>query len=283
MDSPLMRPRRISPRRCAWRFARPLLGALLGAAAAVPAVSWAEEPIVVTSCPGQARIPVTFQLDCSHVRDPAARGQCKPFIENQACKVFPAYRRITGINLEKQCPQITYTLYDKDQWPHQQGGEGGIAGRCSAELLSEFSVLIKSQVGPYDVHELLHVYQSQLGALPYPHILFGASQLEARREVGDHDGYEAGFARLKKEVFAPDLEQQFARMAPDQRCRIAEVNEEERLYISNPKVVYAYYRDLEVGRLRDQAEREARFNRMFDKVSGGTARTFLLAHGCAPW
>jgi len=226
---------------------------------------------------------VTFKADCSHVRDPAARGQCKPFIENQACRVFPAYRRITGINLEKQCAEITYTIYDKAEWPHPQGGEGGQAERCSAELLAEFSVLIKSQVGPYDVHELLHLYQSQIGALPYSHILFGASQLEARREIGDHNGYEAGFARLKKEAFDPDLEKQFARLAPDQRCPMAEVKEEARLYISNPKVVYAYYRDLEIGWLKDQADREARFNRMFDKVSQGRARTFLLAHGCAPW
>jgi hypothetical protein len=278
-----MRPRLVSPRRRVFSGARLCLGTLLATAAAVPAVSSAEEPIVVNSCPGQERIPVTFQVDCSHVRNPAARAQCRPFIENQACKVFPAYRRITGINLEKECPVITYTIYDKDQWPHPQGGEGGVALHCSTELLSEFSVLIKSQVGPYDVHELLHLYQDQLGALPYSHILFGASQLEARREIGDHNGYEAGFARLKKDVFDPDLEQRFARMAPEQRCPMAEVHEEARLYISNPKVVYAYYRDLEIGRQKDQADREARFNRMFDKVSQGRARQFLLDHGCAPW
>ena len=283
VDSPRMRPRLINPRRGTRRFARLFLGTLLAAPVAVPAVSSAEELIVVNSCPGQVRIPVTFQVDCSHVRAPAARAQCRPFIENQACKVFPAYRRITGINLEKECPVITYTIYDKDQWPHQQGGEGGVALHCSTELLSEFSVLFKSQVGPYDVHELLHLYQDQLGALPYSHILFGASQLEARREIGDHNGYEAGFARLKKEALDPNLEQEFARMRPELRCPMAEVNEEGRLYISNPKVVYAYYRELEIGWQKDQSEREARFNRMFDKVSEGRAKRFLLEHGCAPW
>lgn len=283
-ESHRMPQRRASwTRRAARRAARFVKAMFVVAIVAMPTASSADETIVVTSCPGDAKIPVAFRADCSHVRDPAARAQCQPFIENQACKVFPAYRRITGINLEKACAEITYTIYDKDQWPHQERGEGGVALRCATELLSEFSVLIKSQLGPYDVHELLHLYQSQLGALPYSHILFGASQLEARREIGDHDGYEAGFARLKKEAFAPDLEQQFARMAPDQRCRMAEVHEEARLYISDPKVVYAYYRDLEVGRLRDQADREARFARMFDKVSGGRAKPFLLEHGCAPW
>jgi hypothetical protein len=78
-------------------------------------------------------------VDCSHVHDPTAHAQCKPFIENQACKVFPAYRRITGINLEKECPEITYTLYDKDQWPHPQGGEGGQAGRPGTSTSPSFS------------------------------------------------------------------------------------------------------------------------------------------------
>jgi hypothetical protein len=277
-----MRPRLVSRLHGA-RGAAVWVSALVATALVAVSPVRADEPIVVSSCPGQERLPVTFQVDCSHVHDGGAHAQCKPFIENQACKVFPAYRRITGINLEKECPVITYTIYDKDQWPHPQGGEGGVALHCSTELLSEFSVLIKSQVGPYDVHELLHLYQDQLGALPYSHILFGASQLEARREIGDHNGYEAGFARLKKDVFDPDLEQRFARMAPEQRCPMAEVQEEARLYISNPKVVYAYYRDLEIGRQKDQADREARFNRMFDKVSQGRARKFLLDHGCAPW
>jgi hypothetical protein len=52
---------------------------------------------------------------------------------------------------------------------------------------------------------------------------------------------------MNKEAFAPDLEQQFARMAPDQRCRMAEVKEDARLYISNPKLVDAYYRDCRSG------------------------------------
>lgn len=264
-------------------IARLLVTGLSGALAVSAPVARADEPVVVTSCPGEARIPVTFRVDCSHVRAPAARAQCRPFIENQACKVFPAYRRITGIELEKACPEITYTLYDEDQWPHKGGDEGGFAGHCSAELLSQFSVLIHSQIGPYDTHELLHIFHSQLGALPSSHILFGPSQLEARRELGDRYGYEQGFVRMKKGVFDPASEKEFERLAPDQRCRVAQTQEEARLYISNPKVAYAFYRDLEVGWLKDQADREARFNRMFDKVSQGRAKQFLIDHGCAPW
>lgn len=38
-----------------------------------------------------------------------------------------------------------------------------------------------------------------------------------------------------------------------------------------------------ICRLKDQADRAACFNRMFDKVSQGRATTFLLDHGCTPW
>lgn len=55
------------------------------------------------------------------------------------------------------------------------------------------------------------------------------------------------------------------------------------LIVASPRVVYAYYHDLEIGWLKDQADREARFNRMFDKVSQGRAKKFPLNHGCAPW
>jgi hypothetical protein len=242
-----------------------------------------DEAITIVSCPGAHAPAVTFRADCSHVREPASRELCQPFIENQACKVFPAYRSITGIELERACPVITYTIYDKDQWPHQGGGEGGVAGHCSVQLMSDYSVLLKSSIGPYDTHELLHVYHSQLGALPASHILFGSSQLEARRLVGDHNGYAAGLARLKQEALDPRFEQLFERLKPEQRCPMAEANVEERLYISNPKVVYAYYRKLKIGSLKDQADREARFNRMFELVSEGTVRQFLLDHGCAAW
>ena len=43
------------------------------------------------------------------------------FAANQACKVFPAYRKITGIKLEQRCPTITYTIYDQDNFPHAGG------------------------------------------------------------------------------------------------------------------------------------------------------------------
>jgi hypothetical protein len=256
----------------------------LVAAVAAPTTGRAADD-TVSSCPGQPEIPVTFSVDCSHVSAAADKAACHAFIENQACKVSPAYRKITGINLEDQCRNVTYTLYDKAEWPDKVGDAGGHALHCSAQLMVEYSLRIKSPIGPYDVHELLHIYQDALGALPIAHILFGASQLEAQREIGDGSQYTFLFAHMKHEALDVDLDAQYAqgRVKAEQRCGLAEENYSERLYISNPQTIYESYRKLERGRLRDQADKEARFNRMLDAVSGGRARAFLTQHGCSPW
>lgn len=121
--------------------------------------SFAQDDVTVTSCP-QSNLPVKFEVDCSHVADPATKQFCKSFAENQACKVFPVYRRITGIHLEESCSEFKYVIYD--------------------------------------------------------------------------------------------------------------TNNVER-----------FYRKLERSRTSDMADRQARFNRMYDEVSDGTAKRYLVSHGCA--
>lgn len=263
----------------------PLLTVSLLAAISVllPSAAFAQNEITVSSCPKEPRIPVPFHIDCTHVADPAAKHLCGPFIATQACKISPAYRSITGIHLEDRCQVINYTIYDPDQWPHKGGEAGGIGGGCKVELETRFSILAKSSIGPYDVHELLHVYQTDLGAIPYAHILFGSSMLEARRLAGDMEGYTTGLARLKEET--QGLEERFrqGKIPPEKRCVLAEVEMDQTLYLENSKVVYLYYRKLVRSREKDQADRLARFNRMFDAVSDGKARKFLLDHGCAPF
>ncbi|HUJ31512.1 MAG TPA: hypothetical protein VLY23_09550 [Candidatus Acidoferrum sp.] len=247
------------------------------------APAFAQDTIIVSSCPREPTLPVTFQVDCSHVADPATKQLCKPFAENQACKVFFAYRKITGINLEESCPTVTYTIYDKDKWPHQAGEAGGDSVGCGAELMTDYSVLLKSQIGPYDVHEMLHVYQTPLGALPYAHILFGPSMTEARREIGDNKGYWDAMTRLKVDQKNTEMEFQKRTVRPEDQCRDAELYTETSLYLKDPRNVELFYRKLVRGRQRDMADRQARFNRMYDLVSGGTARDFLVSHGCAPF
>jgi hypothetical protein len=244
------------------------------------APAFAQDEITVSSCPDQNGLPVTFQVDYSHVADPATRQLSKPFAENQACKVFPAYRNITGIHLEESCPAFKYMIYDKDKWPHKGGDAGGYAGRCGAELLAEVSLLIKSQIGPYDVHEILHVYQAALGAIPYQHILFGPSMAEARREIGDNKGYWDAMTRLKTEMKGAELRFQKGTIGPKDQCLSAELYIETSLYLKDANNVKQFYRKLVRSRRKDMADRQARFNRMYDEVSGGTAKQFLLSHGC---
>jgi hypothetical protein len=236
----------------------------------------AQDIVTVSECPGKP-LPVTFQVDCSHVADPAMKQQCKPFAENQACKAFFAYRTITGISLEQSCPVFRYVIYDADKWPHPKG-EGGLAGRCGADYISDDSIGIKSQIGPYDVHEILHVYQADLGAIPYEHILFAPSMAEARRMVGDNKGYWDAMTQLKEEMARTSVTLEKGSMAPDKQCLSAELSTEANLYLKNPANLGQMYRKLERSRLKDMDDRYRRFNRMYNAVSGGTAKQYLLAH-----
>ncbi|MGH9700182.1 MAG: hypothetical protein ACRD5R_09995 [Candidatus Acidiferrales bacterium] len=243
----------------------------------------AQDIITVTSCPKQKQetIPLAFVVDCSHVTNPAAKAQCGAFIENAACKISPAYRQITGISLENQCKRVLYTLYEKDNWPYKGGDAGGLTKGCEVDLMTDFSVLLTSSIGPYDYHEMLHVYQAYLGAIPQPHILFGPSMMEAKRLTGDIVGWKKDFNRTRVEMEEETKQYQAGTVRAKDSCIAAEDYVAELLYIQNQKNVYLFYKDLVIGRLKDQADREARFNRMFAAVGGDTTRQFLLEHGCA--
>lgn len=69
----------------------------------------------------------------------------------------------------------------------------------------------------------------------------------------------------------------------DDPCVQAELYEEALLYMKGQTSVELFYSKLQRGWLKDQADREARFNRMYNAVSGGQAKPFLLAHGCGPF
>jgi hypothetical protein len=247
-----------------------------------PAIA-AQDQVTISSCPGQTKTPVTFQIDCSHVHDPAVKELCRPFIENQACKVFPAYRKITGISLENTCKSIKFTIYDDENWPHPKG-EGGLALQCGVDYLAKYSLQAhpRSTIGPYDVHELLHEYQLALGALPDAHVLFSSSMAEATRLIGETSDYQQTFNNMKAE--APRLAQELAdgKIAGPKQCTVAETQVEETLYLENSRSVFAFYRKLAVSWNPSQADREIRFNRMFYLVSGPQpeVRQFLIKNGC---
>jgi len=246
------------------------------AVAGPAASSFAQDRFTVQGCPKLFELPVSFSIDCSGVSDPAEKKLCRPFIENVACKVFPAYREITGMKLESICPSIEYRIYDKDKFPHP-AGEGGLALNCAVDYVADYSIGFRSKLGPYDVHEILHEYQMMLGALPDAHVLFSSSMAEAIRLIGDSETYSTRLSQMKEES---------ARLNQTANsCKIAEVAVEESLYLQNFRSVYAFYRKLALGMEHDIALRQARFNRMFYLVSSDDAsvRQFLLDHGCGPF
>ena len=255
-----------------WMLASPLL---------------AQEVVTVSSCPDRPALPVTFVVDCSHVADAATKQLCRPFAENQACKVFWAYRSITGIHLEEKCPTFKYTIYDRDKFPHQQG-EGGLALHCGADYMADYSLLIndpkfnrskrRSDIGPFDVHEILHGYQERIAPLPYVHVLFSSSMLEAEREVGDQKLYEFDVDQRKEELQHIETGFEKGTIPADKQCQLAEEYVEMNLYFKDPKNLEQFYRRLEPGGKNDVADPWPRFLRMLDAVSGGSAKQYLLAH-----
>ncbi len=252
------------------------------AAAAAP-----DSQTTVSSCPGQPRLPVTFEIDCSHLTDAANKQLCRPFIQNQACKVFPAYRKITGIKLEDKCKSIKFTIYEDANWPHPKG-EGGLAFNCAVDYLEKYSVgfQAKSRLGPYDVHELLHEYQFALGPLPSMHPLFASSMAEAMRAIGDNDEYQLRLKQMKAESqrLHDELEAGKYKSNP-QQCSIAQTQVEESLYLENPRLLPMFYLKLPPAKGNSQVDRDARFNRMFFVVSSARpeVKKFLTDHGCGPF
>ncbi len=179
--------------------------------------------------------------------------------------------------MEEFCPTYKYMIYDKDKFPHHEG-EGGKSQRCGANYMAEYSVLPKTPIGPYDVHEILHGYQSKLGTLPYQHILFAPSMVEARREVGDSDGYENAKSRMEAEMKRNEESLEKGTISADKRCLTAELYIEASLYLKDPKNLERIYRKLEESRLKDLNDPQARFNRVYEEVSGGSAKQYLLKH-----
>jgi hypothetical protein len=256
-------------------------------AAAVTSVARAADVVTMTTCPSQNSIPVKFVVDCTHVKDAATRQLCGPFIANQACKVFPAYRRITGIRLEQRCPTVTYTIYDQDNFPHA-GGAGGMSYKCQIDHMAQYALQqwANSRIGPYEVHEILHHYQmtsKELAGMTVAHPLFESSMVEAEGEAGDKAMHDKFLESLKAEI--PQLRAKLEKgtVKPTDQCKLARTVIEGELYLENSKNVYKFYGKLASVAPKDPVDREARFNAMLNDIAGGKARDFLTSHGCAPF
>jgi hypothetical protein len=238
----------------------------------------------VTSCPGQQAIPMKFVVDCSRVKDAADRQLCEPFIVNQACKIAPAYLKITGVKLDHRCQVLTYTIYDQDNFPHP-GGPGGLSYRCRIDYLAEHALrpYARSNVGPYDTHELLHHYQMTIPVLTDitgMHVLFGPSMAEAQGLIGDAVTHERTLGRIRSEPAQWRADLAGGKVGPAARCRAARAIIESELYAADAKNVYEFYRRLASIVPLNIGDRAAGYDAVLDDVAGGKAKAFLSAHGC---
>jgi hypothetical protein len=228
----------------------------------------------INDCSGQ-RIPVTFRIDCSRVTDPSNLNNCRPFLENTACKVFQAYRIITGVQLEQRCPVLQYTIYPHDQWPHASGG--GVSYGCQIDYMEEYSVgsAQRNAFGPYDVHEILHHQQMALPLATGNHPLFTASMLAAIQRIGDTDGYKQRESqmRIESERLAKELNTK-------KNCRMAQILAEEKLAIADQNTASRFYRDLD---RRNELSAEERVSATILSVSGHSPeiKGILAEGGCA--
>jgi hypothetical protein len=244
----------------------------------------ASDSFTVADCPGQGgaseTLPVRFSIDCSHIADSQKNRFCRPFIENVACKVFKAYRKITGIKLESRCPRLTYTIYENQgDWPHKGSGAGGLSYKCQVDYMARYSILRRSELGPYDVHEILHHYHFSLPALPNQHSLFEPAMLEAMREIGDQRGYNQALEWAKARLtHVLGKEQKTDSPSSEVSCYAAQTAMETSLYVEQSQNVYRFYRELD----RRPMDAKVRLGKLLFEVSGRKAEVagFLSSHGC---
>ncbi len=250
-------------------------------AALTPGAAQEQTRFTVSKCP-DGPPPVPFTIDCSHTSDPAARAACRPFLENAACKVAPAYRKITGVHLEDICKSYQYIIYDDDNWPYKSAGAGGMTTKCLSNYEAKYSVLgsLRLPTGPYDVHEILHGHQPPLGRLPDIHVIFTSSMAEATRLAGDEARYKTLMRQIQEESQNLEKEFQAGKIKPENQCKVANTLFDELLYLKDTKVVYEYYEWLLRNPEKPKGNPQARFNQMFNAVSKGEARKFMAAHGC---
>jgi hypothetical protein len=255
-----------------------------GIIAAATSAALGGDVTAVASCPGQPAIAMKFVVDCSHVKDASDRQLCQPFIVNQACKVFPAYQKITGVRLDQRCQVLTYTIYDRDNFPYP-GGPGGLSYRCRIDYMAEHALraFARSSVGPYDSHELLHHYQMTIPVLTDitgMHVLFGPSIAEAQALIGDKATHDTSLGHIRSEPAELRANLAGGKVAPEVRCRLARAVIESELYVADPKNVYEFYRRLASIVPRNVGDHEAGYDSVLNDVAGGRAKAFLSAHGC---
>lgn len=255
---------------------RILKGAITGSFAALGLLnsSGCGEKITyaVNQCPNGSVLPITFEIDCSEVNGESK--DCKNYLDNTACNLYPAFQKITQLPLTNRCPSLWYGIYPQNKWGMQVAGFS-TAPDCKMFWVDTHSILSYKQGGvPYDAHELLHEIQFQLTSLnSFNHSLFVTTVLEAQR-LGDPESYQDALSSVKMYY-----EDSLKHPEKVQSCLDAQTMIEESLYFKDTKNIYKIYNFLKKGEF---ASAEIGLSSALYMISGKdhSVQKYLLDHNC---
>ncbi len=226
----------------------------------------------VNHCPNGTVLPVTFEIDCSEVGGESK--DCKTYLDNTACNLYPAFQKITQLSLTNRCPSLWYGIYPKNKWRMNVAGFS-TAPDCKMFWLDTHSTLSYEEGGvTYDAHELLHQIQFQLPEInSFNHSLFVTTVLEAQR-LGDPLSYPAAVESVKM-----TYEDSLAHPEKVKDCFTAQTILEEGLYFKDTKNIYKIYNFLNKSKF---ASSEIALSSVLYVVSGKdhSVQKYLLDHGC---
>jgi hypothetical protein len=103
---------------------------------------------------------------------------------------------------------------------------------------------------------------------------------EATRLIGDSEGYAVRMKNDQGDMDRINKQLERGALAPETECLYAELTTEFSLYLKDPNNVRQFYLVLMHDGEMQTRDPQSRFDQMYDKVSGGTARPYLLQHGC---
>jgi hypothetical protein len=156
-------------------------------------------------CANGYQPPIDFHIDCSQLTDPLSIANCGPFLNDVACNVYPTYRAMTGVALERTCPRVTYVIWSAFNGAPNGSDAGGYTDgpNCTIHYNEAYSVNPNAPQPPNpdglnpgpntygifsrDVHEILHLVHYAIDPRldgQNVHPMFDSSQLELSRELG---------------------------------------------------------------------------------------------------
>lgn len=231
----------------------------------------------VTECPNDSAssipLDVPFEIDCSDFSNRSE--QCKTYLDNTACHIYPAFKKITQLSLKSNCSRVWYGISSESRWHHSVAGYSDIPD-CKEYWVDTHSILAPAMGGSdFDSHELLHQLQSLIFySYTILHPLFITTVVEAQR-LGDPEGYPGALQSINLYY----QEGMFIHPEKVQDCTEAQKIIEMGLYLQDKENIYKSY-DLILK--KHQSFTESLLSSVLFMVSGKdhSVQKYLLDHNC---